>query len=139
VKRDPNNPGRIEALRQTGQILSNSAYVLGFALILFVMLFASGAMASPTAEGSRLILWIGLLTAFLIPPIVGARDCLRKGGPDWGRLVGLVGMALLWVPIYLETMFGEQPDLVMDLVFVGVALGLASIFWPPPKMHVDRG
>jgi hypothetical protein len=123
---------RASYIQQARGIARQSLFVLGFNGLLWILLVASGGIASPTAEGSTVILGIGLGSALIVPVAKVWLDASRKRPRDYGLYLGLVGTALLWGPIYLLTMFGEQPDVLMGLTYVGVALLFISIFWPTP-------
>jgi hypothetical protein len=106
--------------------------IIGFNALLWILLVASGGMANPETHGSPVILGIGLGSAFIVPITKVWLDSRRKQARDYGLYLGLIGTTLLWGPIYLLTMFGDQPDVVMDLTYVGLALLIASVFFRPP-------
>ena len=123
---------RASYIEQARGIGRRTLWVLGFNGLLWILLVASGGMARPTAHASPVILSLGLASALIVPTAKIWPDRRRKDGPDYGLHLGLIGTTLLWGPLYLLTMFGEQPDILMDLVYVGAALMLGSVFWPTP-------
>lgn len=127
---------RASYVEQARGIGRQSLFVLGFNALLWFLLVASGRMASPTAHGSPVILGIGLASAVIVPVAAVWLDARRNRGRNYGRYVGLIGTTLLWGPLYLLTMFGDQPDLVMDLTYLGFALLVASVFFRPPSVSI---
>jgi hypothetical protein len=121
------------SIEQARGIARKALIVLGFNALLCIFLIASGGMASPTAHGSPIVLGIGLASALVAPVAKIALDASRKSARDHGLYLGLIGTTLLWAPLYLLTMFGDQPDPIMDLTYVGIALLFVSILWPRPS------
>jgi hypothetical protein len=121
---------RASYIQQTRDIARQTLLVLGFNALLWVLLVASGSIASPNARGSMVILALGLGSALFLPIANAWFDTKRKRARDYGLYLGLVGTTLLWGPIYLLMIFGDQPDVLMDLTYVGGALLFASVFWP---------
>jgi hypothetical protein len=119
---------RASYIEQARYIARQGLLVLGFNGLLWFLLLASGGMASPMAHGSPVILGLGLASVLLVPVAAVWLDTRRRRDRDYGLYVGLIGTALLWGPIYLLTMFGQQPDWLMDLTYVGVALLIVSVF-----------
>jgi hypothetical protein len=125
---------RASYVEEARGIARRSFFVLGLNALLWILLVASGGLASPTAHGSPVILGIGLGSALIVPIATVWLDARRNRPRNYGVYVGLIGTALLWGPLYLLAMFGHEPDIVMDLTLVGSALLIASAFFRPPTV-----
>lgn len=121
---------RASYINEARGALRRTLYVLGFNGLLLIWLGASGATAGPTGHGSLIMLLIGLASALITPIAKVGLDAKRKCARDYGLYLGLVGTTLLWGPLYLEAMFGRHTGYVSNLIYVGVALLVGSIFWP---------
>jgi hypothetical protein len=130
---------RASYLVQARAIGRQALIVVGFNALLWMLLVASGAMATPMARGSPIVLGVGFASALIIPIAKIGFDITRGRLREFGLYAGLIGTMFLWGPIYLLTMFGEQPGIVMDLTYVGAGLLLVSVLWPTPSTPKSSG
>lgn len=122
-------------LEQAGAINRQRRVVGAFNAGLLLPLLASGAMSAPEAHGSPFILGCGLTILLAVPVAKFLLDSRSKAVRNYGLYVALLGTALMWGPVYLETMIGELPEIVLGLSLVGVALLVASVFWPSRSIN----